>query len=717
MPDRRPHRGESMSSLRRIAEIPAGSWTKWVVVGFWLVILVLAFPLSSKLNGAEKNDASAWLPGNAESTKVLDVQSRFQSPNIYPGVIVYVRDSGITPADRLKAAADARRFAGVPGAVPGQILGPVKSADGKALATIIRVNVGTQGWTGAAKAVDSIRAITGSNANGMVIHITGQLGVASDSSHQFSGIDSTLLFSAVAVVIVILLITYRSPVLWLLPVTASGVALIIALAVIYLLAAHAGLTVNAQSAGILYVLVFGASTDYALLIVARYREELRRHDRRHAAMAEALRRAGPAIIASAATVVLALLTLSAAELNSTKSLGPVLAIGVAVGMIVMITLLPALLVIFPRGVFWPYRPTYGSAEPTTRGLWARVGWSIAPRPRITWITTALILGILALGLTGLKANGLTYAQSFRGHPDSVIGQTVLAQHFPAGAGTPVVVIGNAGAAAPLRSAFAATPGIASVTPPVIRDGSAYLQGTLASPPDSQAAYSTIDRVRSAVHAVPGADAKVGGITAINLDVARASAHDRNLIIPLILVVVFVILALLLRALVAPLVLTATVVLSFAAALGVSAFFFNHVFGFGGADTAFPLFVFVFRVALGIDYNIFLMTRVREEAIKRDARHGAITGLAATGGVITSAGFVLAGTFAVLATIPSTFLTELGFAVALGILLDTIVVRSVLVTALNLDLGRWMWWPSRLARKPDPAPEELGQERATVLARS
>jgi putative drug exporter of the RND superfamily len=703
-----------MNGVKKLAEIPAGSWTKWVVLGFWVVVLVIALPLSSKLMGAEKNDASAWLPASAESTKVLNAQARFQSPNVYTGVVVYQRASGLTAADRAKAAADARRFAGIAGVVPGQVIGPIPSADGQAMQTILQVNLGSQGWNKAATAAGSIRAIAASGANGLAFHITGPLGNAADNSKVFQGIDSTLLFSAVAVVIVILLITYRSPVLWLLPVVSSGVALITAQAVIYLLAAHAGLTVNAQSAGILDVLVFGASTDYALLIVARYREELRRHDRRHAAMAEALRRAGPAIIASAATVVLALLTLSAAELNSTKSLGPVLAIGVAVGMIVMITLLPALLVIFPRGVFWPYRPTYGSPEPTTRGLWARVGWSIAPRPRITWITTAVILGILALGLTGLKASGLTNAQSFRGHPDSVVGEAVLTQHFHTSAGTPVVVIGNASAAAPLRSAFAATPGIASVTPPAIRGGSAYLQGTLTSPPDSQAAYNTIDRVRSAVHAVPGADAKVGGITAINLDVARASAHDRNLIIPLILVVVFLVLALLLRALVGPLVLIGTVVLSFAAALGVSAFFFNHVFGFGGADTSFPLFVFVFLVALGIDYNIFLMTRVREEAIKRDARHGAIVGLAATGGVITSAGFVLAGTFAVLATIPSTFLTELGFAVALGILLDTIVVRSVLVTALNLDLGRWMWWPSRLARKPDPAPSELGEERASAL---
>ena len=706
-----------MSRLSKIAEIPAGSWTKWVVVGFWVVMLVILAPLSTKLMGAEKNDLKYWLPGSAESTKVLDVQAQFQSPNVYTGVVVYVRPSGLTVADRAAAAADARKFAQIPGAVPGTVIGPIPSADGQALQTILQVNLGSKGWANANNAVDAIRANTSSNPPGLVSHVTGPLGNAADSNNVFKGINGTLLYSAVAVVIVILLITYRSPFLWLLPVISSAVALTVAQAVIYLLAAHAGLVVNAQSAGILDVLVFGASTDYALLITARYREELRRHDRRHPAMATALRRAGPAIIASASTVIVALLTLYFAELNSTKDLGPVLAIGIAAGFLVMITLLPALLVTFPRGIFWPYKPTYGSPEPTTRGMWARVGWSIAPHPRIVWITTAVILGVLALGLTGLKANGLTNAQSFRGHPDSVIGESVLAEHFPAGVGQPVIVIGSPGAAAQLRSALAATPGIASVTPTQIRAGHAYLEGTLKAPPDSQAAYDTIDRVRSAVHAVPGANALVGGYTAISLDVKRASAHDRNLIIPLILLVVLIILGLLLRALVAPLILTATVVLSFAAALGVSAFFFDHVFGFGGGDTTLPLFVFIFLVALGIDYNIFLMTRVREEAIKHDARHGAIIGLAATGGVITSAGFVLAGTFAVLATIPSTVLTEIGFAVAFGILLDTIVVRLLLVTALNLDVGRHMWWPSSLSRKPDPAPAELGRERAAALTSS
>jgi RND superfamily putative drug exporter len=698
-----------------IAAIPAGSWTRWVVVGLWLVVVVVAYPLQSKLNGVEKNDASAWLPASAESVKVLDVQSRFQPPNTYSAVVVYDRAAGLTAADRAKAAADARRFAGLPGVLPGQVAGPIPSADGTAMQTIVPINVGAQGWNGAIAPVGSMRAIAAAGADGMATHVTGPLGYAADNAKVYKGISSTLLYAALAVVIVILLITYRSPVLWLLPVISSGVALITADAVVYLLAAHAGLTVNEESAAILDVLVFGASTDYALLIVARYREELRRHDRRAPAMAEALRRAGPAVIASGSTVIIALLMLSFAQLGSTKGLGPVLAIGVGVGMAAMLTLLPALLVIVPRGVFWPYKPRYGSAEPTTRGLWARVGWAIAPRARLVWITTAVLLGVLALGLTGLKASGLTNAQSFRGTPDSVTGETVLAAHFPAGAGQPVIVIGTPAAAGPLRAAFAATGGIAHVTAPVTLPGYAYLQGTLTAPPDSQAAYDTIDRVRAAVHAVPGARALVGGQTAVSLDVARASAHDRDLLLPLILAVVLVILAILLRALVAPLILTATVVLSFAAALGVSAFFFNHVFGFGGADTSFPLLVYVFLVALGIDYNIFLMTRVREEAHRRDARRGAIAGLAATGGVITSAGFVLAGTFAVLATIPSTFTTELGFAVAFGILLDTIVVRSVLVTALNLDIGRWMWWPSKLARTPDPAPTELGQERIAALA--
>jgi putative drug exporter of the RND superfamily len=686
-----------MSKARAIVGFPSGRRGKWMVLVFWILILAVAGSLAGKLTGAEKNDAQSWLPPQAQSTKVLALQSRFQSPNVYSAVVVYDRPSGLTAADRAKAASDATKFTTVSGVVRGQVAGPFIARDGQAIETVVPVNLGKNGWNAAGTAADSIRAIAQANAQGMAIHIAGPLGTAADSAKSFKGINGTLLFATLAIVIVLLLITYRSPVLWLLPVISAAVALTSAEALIYLLAAHAGLTVNAQSAGILDVLVFGAGTDYALLLTARYREELRRHEDRHEAMAVALRRAGPAVIASASTVIVSLLVLVIASLNSTKSLGPVLAIGVAVALLAMMTLLPALLVIVGRWVFWPTRPTYGSAEPTSRGVWARVGRGIAVRPRVVWVATALVLGAMAIGLTGLKASGLTNAESFRGHPDSVIGQTILDHHFAGGSGQPVVVVGNSAAASRLDSAFRATPGITGVTAPVIRDGHAWLDGTLTTAPDSQAAYATIDRVRSSVAAVPGADALVGGNTAVNLDVQRAAAHDRNVIIPVILAVVFVILALLLRAVVAPLMLIATVVLSFAAALGVSALFFNNVFNFGGADTSFPLFVFVFLVALGIDYNIFLMTRVREEAGRHGTRRGALTGLAATGGVITSAGAVLAGTFAVLGTLPVTFLTELGFAVAFGVLLDTIVVRSVLVTALNLDLGRRLWWPSRLAR--------------------
>ncbi|HYY19990.1 MAG TPA: MMPL family transporter [Streptosporangiaceae bacterium] len=703
-----------MSRARAIITFASGRRAKWGVVVFWLLIVALAGPLSGKLTGAEKNDSSSWLPAKAESTQVLDLQSKIQSPNVFTAVVVYDRPSGLTSADKAKAAADRARFATVAGVVSGKVTGPIVSQDGKAIETLVPVNLGSQGWNKASDAATSLRNIARDGPAGLSVHIAGPLGSAADSANSFKGIDGTLLIATLAVVIVLLLITYRSPTLWLFPVISAGIALVSAEALIYLLA-RAGLTVNAQSAGILYVLVFGAGTDYALLLTARYREELRRHEDRHEAMALAMRRAGPAIIASAGTVILSLLTLSFAELNSTKSLGPVLAIGVAVALLSMMTLLPALLLIFGRRIFWPVKPAFGSAEPTTRGFWAGVGRRIAVRPRVVWIVTALVLGVMALGLTGLRASGLTAAESFVGHhPESVVGQTIISEHFPAGAGQPVVVVSNPAQAAQVETAFKGTPGITGVTGPVTRGGHAFLEGTLTSAPDSQAAYGTIDKVRDAVHAVPGADAMVGGNTAITLDIARAADHDRNVIILIILVLVFVILGLLLRAIIAPIMLIATVALSFGAALGVSSLFFNHVFSYGNADNSFPLFVFVFLVALGIDYNIFLMTRVREEAQRVGPRRGALIGLSATGGVITSAGLVLAGTFAALGTLPVTFLAELGFAVAFGVLLDTLVVRSVLVTSLNLDLGRWVWWPSRLYRESVPEqPEHREEEPAAV----
>ncbi|MEN3304334.1 MAG: putative drug exporter of the superfamily [Micromonosporaceae bacterium] len=689
---------------RSLVGVITGRRIKYLIILFWLVVVGVAGPLAGKLTGAEKNDAKSWLPGSAESTQVLTVQAGFASPNTIPAVVVYERSTKLTPADLQKVADDARTF-GQLAELDGKVTGPIPSGDGYAAQLVVPLDLGKEGWSKAAPLVDSLRATATAGANGLTVHIAGPAGAAADSSKAFNGIDSSLLFGTIGVVVLILLLTYRSPILWLLPVISAGIALTCAQAVIYLLAAHAGLTVNAQSAGILTVLVFGAGTDYALLLVARYREELRRHEDRHEAMRVALHRAGPAIIASGATVIAGMLCLLFARTNSTKGLGPVTAIGVLVGLVVMMTLLPALLVTVGRWFFWPARPRYGSDEPTTRGIWARIGAAIARRPRTTWIATTLALGALAIGIVQLNAVGLSNKDSFRGQQDSVVGEQALATHFATDSGSPVVVISKADQAAAVRSAFAATDGIdgSSVTQPVIRGGYAYLQGVLTHPADSQAAFDTVDRVRNAVHPVPAAQAKVGGSTAINLDVRRAATYDRNLIIPVVLVVVLFILAGLLRALLVPLVLVATVVLSFGAAMGVSALVFRHVFGFAGADTGFPLFVFVFLVALGIDYNIFLMTRVREEAWRHGTRRAALIGLGATGGVITSAGLVLAGTFAVLGTLPLTAFAEIGFAVAFGVLLDTLVVRSVLVTALNLDFGARLWWPSALTKVPDVAP--------------
>ncbi|HEY9473702.1 MAG TPA: MMPL family transporter [Mycobacteriales bacterium] len=699
--------------MARIAAMPCGRRSKWLVLGVWAVMLAIAVPLAGMLTGVQNNDASTWLPGNAESTAVIQLQKNFQPDDIIPALVVYERTSGITPADQSKVQGDVARFAGVD-LVAGEVTGPIPATDHKALQVIVPIRLGVNGWNEIADVVDQLDAVASGDSAGLTVHITGPAGYAAASAEAFAGIDGTLLYAALIVVIVMLLLTYRSPVLWLLPVLSAGGALFGAQAVIYLLARYADLTVNAQSASILTVLVFGAGTDYALLLVARYREELRRHTDRHEAMAYALHRAGPAILASASTVAIGMLCLVGAELNSTRGLGPVAAIGVVVALLAMLTLLPALLVIAGRWVFWPVRPSFGSTEPTERGMWARVGGRIVRRPRLVWVGTVLVLGAMALGLTNLSANGLSSKDSLLGSPDAVAGEQVLARHFPAGQGQPIVIVSKAGAAGAVHDAVAATDGIVETSQPVVRGELAQILGTSADAPDSRAAQDTVDRVRDVVHRIDGAEAKVGGPTAVILDTNRAAQHDNRLIIPLVLVVVLVILGLLLRAIVAPVVLVATVVLSFAAAMGVSVLLFRHVFGFAGEDTAFPLFVFVFLVALGIDYNIFLMTRVREEALRHGTRRGALAGLAATGGVITSAGCVLAGTFAVLATLPVVAFAEIGFAVALGVLLDTMVVRSVLVTALNLDLGRWMWWPHRMASGSDePTADQRSAEPAGV----
>jgi RND superfamily putative drug exporter len=708
-----------MSGVGRLAKLPSNRIGKWAVVVLWLVAFAALSPLANKLTSVEDNQMQSWLPGDAESTKVLEVTERFRSSNEIPAIVVYEKQSGLSQANLASIAEQTRKFGDVE-RVDRDVVGPIPSAEQpnpQAAQVIVPINAGKDGWDKLPGIVDQLRGIATAN-DGMSVYVTGPAGMGADQAEAFGGIDGALLYAALAVVIVILLITYRSPILWLLPVITVGIALFAAQGVIYLLAKYAGLTVNGQSAGILTVLVFGAGTDYALLLVARYREELRRHEDRHEAMAFALHRAGPAIWASAATVIVGMVCLTFADLNSTAGLGPVAAIGVGVALLAMVTLLPALLVLVGRWVFWPVRPAFGTADHTETGFWAKVGGFIGRRPRVTWVATALVLGVFALGSLSLKASGLTNAGSFTGDPkESVIGEQVQARHFAAGSAQPIEVVAKADQADEVRQVFGSVPGIepGSVKDPVVKDGWAYLEGTSTDAPDSPGAADTVERVRAAIHQVPGAEAKAGGMAGILHDTSVANTHDRNLIIPIVLVVVFFILAGLLRALVAPLILMATVVLSFFAALGISAFFFNNVFDFEGADASFPLFVFVFLVSLGIDYNIFLMTRVHEESKQWGTRRGALIGLSATGGVITSAGLVLAGTFAVLGTLPLTFTAELGFAVAVGVIIDTIIVRAVLVTSLTLDVGRWMWWPHRLFRKHDVEPEEIsGGERPTAL---
>jgi RND superfamily putative drug exporter len=697
---------------RQIAGSLTGRVTKWLVLVLWILVVVVAGAFASKLTDVQNNEASSWLPATAESTRAFEKLTPFQDPDAIPTVVVYERADGLSPTDLGAARDDAGEFANLRG-VEGQVLGPQPSEDGQAMQTLVTFNFGANGWMEMPGVAERLGDIA--ERDGVTVYISGAGGQAADSSEVFEGIDSTLLFATLSVVVVILLFTYRSPALWLLPVICSGVALTVSQGLIYFLAKYAELTVNGQSQAILTILVIGAGTDYALLLVARYREELRRHEDRHEAMAFALHRAAPAILASAATVVAGMLCLTLAEMNSTAGLGPVAAIGVAVTFLVMVTLLPALLVIVGRWIFWPKRPAFASPEPTQTGAWAKVGRWVAVRPRKVWIATTGVLAVACLGLFRLDTAGLATEDSYTKEFQSITGQQVLAEHGLVDASNTIMVVANADDAAAVRAEMQGIEGVGEPSEPVAQAGVAFIETTLAGDVAAPAAFDRVEEVRDRVHAVEGADALVGGWSAIYLDTKVASSRDNLVIIPSILLVVLLILILLLRAVAAPLILLATVVLSFSAALGISALLFEYVFGFAGSDPGFPLFAFVFLVALGIDYNIFLMTRVREESLERGTRAGALVALTTTGGVITSAGLVLAATFLVLGTIPLVFLAELGVAVALGILLDTLVVRSVLVTALNLDLGSVIWWPSRLAKETDGPASPVGTSREDALA--
>ena len=700
---------------RQIAGSLTGRVTKWIVLAAVLGLTVLMGFFSSKLTSVQNNEASSWLPESAESTKVLEELSETVDPNDIPTLVVYHRDGGLTDDDLAAMEADGAEIASLDGVTDAGVLTPaaaeaaagqgapvptLMAVDGEVAYLYLVLNFGSDGWNAIPDAAAEIRDIA--TIDGGEVHLAGYGGQAADSAEAFEGIDTNLILATLGVVIVILLLTYRSPILWLLPIICAVVANTTATGLVYLLAKNAGLTVNGQSQAILSILVIGAGTDYALLLVARYREELRRHEDRHEAMAFALHRAAPAILASAATVAVGMLCLSFADLNSTAGLGPVNAIGVAVTFLVMVTLLPALLVICGRWVFWPMRPSFGSPEPTSDGWWARVGRSISNRPRRVWVTTTGLLLLACLGLFRLDASGLSTDETYTKEFDSIKGQKLLEDHDLSDSSNTIQVVSDADASADVLASLAGLDGLgqpSEVRP--LSDGRSWFEATVDADISSSTAAGIVEASRDAVHAVDGADALVGGGSAFYLDTKIASVRDSWVIMPLVLVVVLLILIGLLRAIIAPLILMATVVLSFGAALGISALLFEYVFGFAGSDPGFPLFAFVFLVALGIDYNIFLMTRVREETATHGTRQGSLIALASTGGVITSAGIVLAATFLVLGSLPLVFLAELGVAVALGVMLDTLVVRSVLVTALNLDLGARIWWPSTLDRADAP----------------
>ena len=713
-------------------------WAALLVIFLWFGASGVLGPLFGKLTSVQTNDNSAFLPTKAESTKAAGIVAKFSQSdsaklptlvllegNVDPAKLALVNahlqtlpSLHITYVSKYKGTLDSgiqlSRYL-----APNTPMVAFPSQDGKAVLLDLSISSSVAGENlpdGKSVLVAIVKTIRADMTkwgaqNGFVSHVTGIGALFADLFGAFGGIDSTLLFATLGVVSIILIFVYRSPVLWILPLLSAVFALSTAGGIIYLLAKHHILTLNGQSQGILTILVLGAATDYALLLIARYREELHHHESRFNAMRAAYKGIFEPILASGSTVAISLLVLLLSQLSSNRGLGPIGAIGIVCAMLTILTLLPALLVIFGRWIFWPRIPRFDDVDANLKGIWSKVGNQVAKRPRRLWITTAIGLIVLAGFATTLQANGLSTSQSFSSRPESVVGQDLLLKHFPGGQGQPTQVIVKESLVSKVSLALLATTGVSSVSPifvsiPVggrplpamkVINGLVILNATLTMSPDSVAARELIPTLRRTVRSFDPT-ILVGGSSAVSYDIDQASRHDNRLIIPVVLILIGIILSLLLRSLAAAGLLLATVVLSYAATLGVCQLVFHNIFHFAGADTSFPLFAFVFLVALGIDYNIFLMTRVREESRKLGTRDGVIKGLTVTGGVITSAGVVLACTFAILGILPLVFLAELAFAVGFGVLLDTIIVRSILVPSLVYDIGGKIWWPSTLQKK-------------------
>ncbi|GIJ67608.1 putative membrane protein ActII-3 [Virgisporangium ochraceum] len=670
----------------------------WLGLILWAVAAALLLPLAGKSADAESTEAAGALPRDAETARALDrARSAFPGSDLPVAVVVYVREAGLTADDRAAVEAHRSTFATL---VAGSSVGrAVDSDDGKAVLVAVPVP-GRGAEVGAT--VERIREEASRGPAGLRAAVTGSAAVEADGDAAGSGVETTLLAVTVAVVAVLLLVTYRSPVLWLVPLVVVGLASQVAAGVAYLLSRHAGVTVTESGSTVMLILVFGAGTDYALLVIARYREELRRHRDRYAAMAVAWRRSFPAILASAATVAVGLLCLLLARSNDVRGIGPVAAAGIAVAFVAMTTLLPVLLVLLGRWVFWPFVPRYSADTPADtsadpgrgRRAWRRLADAIGRRPRVVWTVTTLVLVGLTLGVFGLRL-GQPVDRMFTTEVESVTALRTVERHFPGGASAPAEVVAAAARADDVVATAAAVDGVAEVVRVgVSADGRwVRVDAVLRHPPDSAAAKATVERLRAALHAVPGADALVGGGTAAALDTERGASRDNRLLIPLILLVVFAVLVLLLRAVVAPLLLVASVVLSYAAAMGLVGIICRAI-GYPYVMPSLPILGFVFLVTLGVDYTIFLMTRAREEVARVGHREGVLSALVVTGGVITSAGVVLAATFSVLLVVPYVTALHLGLVVAVGVLIDTFLVRTLLVPALAIDLGERVWWPAR-----------------------
>ncbi|MFF2167558.1 MMPL family transporter [Streptomyces sp. NPDC058175] len=683
---------------RRRAAVP------WTLLGLWIVVLAIAGPFAGKLSDVQHDRAVDYLPASADSTQVAKIQDELPGGESTELVLVYHRDGGLTAADRTTAAAQVARvdrtfdLTAVPQGVP--------SRDGATL--MYPVASTTPGHDEKARDafVDDVRDIA-HDTGGLSVYTGGAGALATDASEVYGSLDGPLLYTTVAVVAILLILIYRSPFLWLVPLVVAGIADFLSMGVAYGLHQAFGTTVSGQSSGVMTILVFGAGTDYALLLVSRYREELRRTERPYDAMRAALRGCGPAVLASSGTVAVGLFCLLAADLNSSRGMGPLGAVGVLCALGAMLTLLPAVLVLLGRRVFWPLVPAYGSTPKARRSLFAAMGSSAGRRPLTVLASGALLLGALALGVFSLPGS-LKQEDTFTDKPDSVVAMQTLAAAYPERGTQPISVITPTGRAGETLATARDVPGVAAAER--VRSGRGWteISVTASAPPQSTGETTTIEALRDRLD---GKGSYVGGQSAQQLDLKDTNSRDRKVVVPIVLAAVLLILVVLLRSLVAPLILLGAVVAVWGASLGIAGLVFGPLFGFQGTDPGLGLLTFVFLVALGVDYGIFLMHRMREESLAgAEPAAAALTALRTTGGVIASAGLVLAATFSVLTNMPLVSLVEMGFVIAVGVLLDTFLVRTYLVTSASMALGRTVWWPGPLSRKPQPQPPADEPER-------